>query len=124
MKTISLIIIMFMSVSIASANTDANEEVFEKQCLLEYQDFIVNFNVEVDLRFLPYTMNQRACMKKVTSQGEYSLWKVPADEVISYQSVEITGRSYNYFVYKENQFHFTVNESNKNHVYNFFTGNE
>lgn len=118
MKTLSIIILSIISTGILSANP--SEVKSSDQCLMEYQDLVINYDATIDLMPLPYAKGNRACMKQVSTNGEYSLWRVSADAVVSYNSVEITGKAYNYFVYKQNRFHLTVNESNKNYVYNYF----
>ncbi len=78
-------------------------------------------NQRIETLFMPYAENSTAEMMLVKTKGEYSLWKCPGKLVTKYPLRAITGRSYNYFVYKNGEFHLTVNEMNKDKVYLFFT---
>ncbi|PLX05753.1 MAG: hypothetical protein C0596_18840 [Marinilabiliales bacterium] len=76
------------------------------------------FNI---IQQLPYSSSGVAVMEKVISKDEYTLYKCPSSYVTNFPGQSITGKNYNYFVYKNNEFHMTVNENNKNDIYNFLT---
>jgi hypothetical protein len=79
-------------------------------------------NIKIEsYRFLPYAKTDMVKMQKVFTKGDYTLWKCQADVVTTYPADNITGKTFNYFVYKNNKFHLTVNEFNKQNVFKFFT---
>lgn len=120
--TIMKVLVIILSMLTAGIiNAETSGEKSTSQCYLEYEKLITNFNVSVDLLQVPYSTSKSACMQKVYSKGDYSLWKVPANEIVAYPNKNITGVSFNYFVYKSDNFHLTVNELNKSDVYKFFT---
>jgi hypothetical protein len=71
--------------------------------------------------YLPYAATSSVTMEKVYSKDEYVLWKCPARLVKNFPGKSITGKSFNYFVYKNGEFHLTVTEMNKESVYQFFS---
>ncbi len=74
--------------------------------------------------YLPYAEDATVSMQKVLSKDEYVLWKCPAGLVKDFPGKNITGKSYNYFVYKNGKFHMTVTDMNKDSVYRFFAEKE
>jgi hypothetical protein len=71
---------------------------------------------------LPYAEMNAVTMEKVYSKDEYVLWKCPSHLVKDFPASYITGKKFNYFVYKNGKFHMTVTEMNKDSVYRFFVG--
>lgn len=71
--------------------------------------------------YLPYAETSAVTMEKVYSKDDYVLWKCPANLVKDFPGKNITGKSFNYFVYKSGKFHLTVTEMNKESVYQFFS---
>lgn len=120
MKTLQILLVAVLAINMnVFAETSINEKAVQ-QCHADYQDLVLNYNVTVDVLPLPHSSLSFACMQKVYTKGQYSLWKVRAGEVDRYPHSFITGNSYNYFVYKGDRFHMTVNNLNKNDVYRFF----
>jgi len=70
--------------------------------------------------YLPYAESSAVTMEKVYSKDDYVLWKCPSKLVKDFPGEGITGKSFNYFVYKNGKFHMTVTEMNKESVYRFF----
>lgn len=68
----------------------------------------------------PWSDAPTVSMEKVFSKNDYSLWKCEAQVVTNFPGCKIQGNTYNYFVYKNNRFHLTVTEMNKQCVFNFF----
>ncbi len=120
MKTINIILIAVFAISINVYAETTVKEAALQQCHADFQDLVLNYNVSVDVLPLPHSSNNFACMQKVYTKGQYSLWKARAEEVDRYPHSFITGNSFNYFVYKGDRFHLTVNNYNKNDVYRFF----
>ncbi len=71
--------------------------------------------------YFPYAISSSVTMEKVFSKDEYVLWKYPAKFVKDFPGKNITGKTFNYFVYKNGKFHMTVTELNKESVFNFFS---
>ncbi len=114
MKTTVILISVLLGTVLSSYSVNA-EQSAESTSEVE----VVNYNV--GKLFLPYAKNDYADMQLVTIKNEYSLWKCNSKFVINYPLNNITGKTYNYFVYKNGEFHLTVNDFNKNNVYMFFT---
>lgn len=70
---------------------------------------------------LPYAQESMVQMEIVSKKGDYILYKCDSKKVDNYPIGRITGKSHHYFVYKNGEFHLTVNEMNKKSVYEFFT---
>ncbi len=68
----------------------------------------------------PYAATSVVNMEKVYSKDDYVLWKCPSKVVKDFPGQSIIGKTYNYFVYKNGEFHMTVTEMNKESVYRFF----
>jgi hypothetical protein len=122
MKMFKILVLIMISANLSFAEVSGEKSA--NQCLLEYEYLVKNYNANVDLLTLPYASGDSACMTMVYSKGDYSLWKVRSDEVVNYTNSFITGKSHNYFVYKDNDFHLTVNEHNKSDIYKFFAETE
>lgn len=118
MKYISLL--LFIGIANLNVYSNSSIEAVSETCLLEYRELITNYDVNVDVLPLPYSETQYSCMRQITQKGQYSLWKVQSNEVTSYPHDFIVGNRYNYFVFKGNNFHMTVNDFNKYHIYSFF----
>lgn len=86
----------------------------------EYSKVSIN-EIRTNLLFLPYADSNHVEMTKLSERDEYSLWKCPAHFVCKKPSFATTGKSYNYFVFKNGEFHLTVTDFNKSDVYKFFT---
>lgn len=113
MKTISLIVLILTAniVCVSGASSADNEST-------------ANINIpkfSINLMLLPYADSSYVEMVQVASRDEYSLWKCPANNVSNKPTEFAIGTSYNYFVYKNDKFHLTVTEFNKDDVYKFFT---
>ncbi len=70
---------------------------------------------------VPYSSAGAEVMQKVYTKDEYVLWKCPSSAITRFPGQSITGKDYNYFVFKNGMFHLTVNENNKNDVFKFLT---
>ncbi len=104
---LSLIALSIVSVSMAGClNTEKVE---------------LNQNSILNEQVFPYSSNGIVSLEEVYSKSDYTLVRVPSSEVTHFPGSSITGNSYNYFVYKNGDFHLTVNENNKNDVYRFFS---
>lgn len=110
--TILLSIALFAFTSIFADETDV-PKVFETKAETK---ILLKRNLE-----MPWANTQTVKMQKVYSKDAYTLWKCPAELVNNYPGVRITGKDFNYFVFKNGSFHLTVNEMNKESVYTFFT---
>ena len=104
MKFAVLLSIVILSVTSLFANTEP----------------MSNIDSEKKIR-VPWANATEVNMQEVFSKGSYSLWKCPSELIDNYPGEKITGISFNYFVYKNNKFHLTVNEMNKTSVFEFFT---
>ncbi|MBN2779400.1 MAG: hypothetical protein JXR36_17345 [Bacteroidales bacterium] len=102
-----LIVVVFAASSFAANKSETSSPKMESQ--------------NVSVQFLPYANNGAVLMEKVISKGEYTLWKCPDQYVTNFPGQSITGKNFHYFVYKNNNFHMTVNENNKNDIYKFLT---
>ena len=69
----------------------------------------------------PYSKEKAIQMELIHSKNEYTLWRCQGKLVDNYPGKSITGKEYNYFVYKNGEFHLTVNNYNKSDIYNYFT---
>jgi hypothetical protein len=110
MKKSIIIILIAIGISASLFAGNANIENHDSQ------------NPEITIiQKLPYSSYGKAMMEMVYTKDEYSLWKCPSSSVTNFPGTSITGNTYNYFVYKNGNFHLTVNENNKNDVYQFLT---
>jgi hypothetical protein len=112
MKTIITLSIVFLTITSSFA---INTNVSKVDTATNTSIIIFNQNLN-----LPWANNSAVVMDKVISKDEYTLWRCESNNVKNYPGQNITGKSYNYFVYKNNKFHLTVNEMNKANVYTFF----
>ncbi len=115
MKTTVILISVLLGTVLNSYSVNA-EQSAENKSEVE----VANYN-NVGKLFLPYAKNNHAYMHLISTKGEYALWKCNSKFVINYPLSNITGKTYNYFVYKNGEFHLTVNDFNKDNVYLFFT---
>lgn len=69
---------------------------------------------------LPYAEVFSVPMEMVYSKDNYILWRCPSQFVKDFPTKYITGKNFNYFVYKNGKFHMTVTDMNKESVYKFF----
>jgi hypothetical protein len=104
-----LLVLGMSAVSMASNNSKGDDYTSE-----------LNVSVTKTLQ-LPYSSNIFVNMEKVYQKDNYSLWRCQSSNIDKFPGKGITGKSYNYFVYKSGKFHLTVNESNKTNVYEFFS---
>ena len=72
------------------------------------------------IMYFPYSKNESIQLELIYTKNEYTLWRCQAKLVNSYPGKSITGKEYNYFVYKNGKFHLTVNNYNKSDIYNYF----
>jgi hypothetical protein len=70
---------------------------------------------------IPYAHNGIAESELVVERGEYTIWRIPSNELQEIPSCSAIGNNYKYFVFKNGMFLFTVNECNKKIVYDYFT---
>ncbi len=113
MRNLFLTLIFGITVIVSNAKND-------EQCPLN-TSLDKSLIPKIETMYMPYTESKTAEMRLVKTKGEYTIWKCPSIYVTKYPLPTITGRSYNYFVYKNGEFHLTVNEMNKEKVYLFFT---
>lgn len=111
----NLFLTLILGISVLGSNAENDE-----QCPLN-GSFNESITQKIETMYMPYADSNTAEMSLVKTKGEYTLWKCPSKYVTKYPLRTITGRSYNYFVYKNGEFHLTVNEMNKEIVYLFFT---
>ncbi len=78
-------------------------------------------NTIVNENLIPWAKNGSAMSEFVIQRGEYSLWKVNEKQLKEIPSCTPVGIAYHYFVFKNGEFLFTVNECNKDKVYQYFT---
>jgi hypothetical protein len=108
-----LLVLVFTGVVLSASTADLPRDTAGKSS----PNTIVKNSVQ-----LPYAVENVVVMEKVYSKDEYVLWKCPAKYVNDFPVSYITGKNFNYFVYKNGQFHMTVTEMNKESVYKFFVG--
>lgn len=108
------IIILVLSISITLTGHSANNP--------SLSDIRLDATVVVSKKLHnPYSSFKKTEMVKVYEKGSYSLWKCPIVLIDKYPNTNILfGKTYSYFVYKNDNFHLTVTELNKSDVYNFF----
>jgi hypothetical protein len=63
-------------------------------------------------------------MELVYIKGDYSLWKCLDTLVDKYPQDSLTGKSYKYFVYKNEKYHLAVKENNKDDIFRFFSASK
>lgn len=110
-KLILISTLLTISLTVLSANEVKNDEnPFANEIL----------SLQTENLIMPYSDFSAIEMRKIISKNEYSLYKCPGYYINNYPTNYITGKSYHYFVYKNGEFHLTVNEFNKDKVYKFF----
>jgi hypothetical protein len=73
-----------------------------------------------EMQILPYGISDLIPMVEIISNGEYSIFRTESKFVGNIPSCQPVGKNYHYFVYKDGKFLMTVNECNKDKVYNYF----
>ena len=76
-------------------------------------------NAEINL--FPYAKTDFVPMNSIFSQNEYTVYRVESDFVESIPSCQPVGENYHYFIYKNGQFLMTVNECNKQKVFEYLS---
>ncbi|HOK37733.1 MAG: hypothetical protein WHW07_00220 [Bacteroidales bacterium] len=114
-------ILVFVSVNMF---VKAEEKDFPKksggETIVEYSVSVSNPVIQT--KIIPYSVPNYVEMQKVTERENYELWKVAANQIRPYPGQKLVGKSFNYFVFRDGKFHFTVTEMNKDAVYKFFSG--
>lgn len=103
------VIALFLAVSMFGTLTATATE-YEKS----------NRNPQTELQILPYGLNSFVPMTPVIQNHQYTVYRASADMVLHIPSCRPVGISYRYFVYKNGEFLMTVNECNKDKVFQFF----
>jgi hypothetical protein len=70
---------------------------------------------------MPFSSSQKVEMELVYTKGNYSLWKCEDSCVDKYPENRLVGKSYRYFVYKNEKYHLAVKENNKDDIFRFFS---
>jgi hypothetical protein len=73
---------------------------------------------------MPFSSSQIVEMELVYTKGNYSLWKCEDAAVDKYPQDRLTGKTYKYFVYKNEKYHLAVKENNKDDIFRFFSANK
>lgn len=73
---------------------------------------------------MPFSSSQIVEMELVYTKGNYSLWKCEETLVDNYPQDRLTGKSYKYFVYKNEKYHLAVKENNKDDIFRFFSASK
>ncbi len=117
MKKIAIIISIFLlsTTCLFAFEEKPPAEPFLISSLSSYEN-----GATVNLQF-PWANDPSVIMEKVYSKNEYSLWKCKSKKVTNFPGHKIQGNLFNYFVYKNDKFHLTVTEMNKECVFDFFT---
>ncbi len=113
MKTKLILIPALMIISLtvlSNSDKENSENSFANQIL----------SLQTSTLMMPYSDHQIIEMQRIISKDDYTLYKCPSQYITKYPTKSITGNSYHYFVYKNGEFHLTVNEFNKDKVYKFF----
>jgi hypothetical protein len=71
---------------------------------------------------MPFASTGKATMELVYKNGQYSLWRCEESAVDQYPGKGLTGKTYNYFVYKNEKYHLAVKENNKDDIFMYFSG--
>ncbi|MDD3858875.1 MAG: hypothetical protein PHW83_01650 [Bacteroidales bacterium] len=71
--------------------------------------------------YFPYSTNIKVEMELVYTKGDYSLWRCKNEYVDKYPGNALTGKNYNYFVYKNNSYHLSIRENNKQDIFKYFS---
>lgn len=110
-KLLILSLIISSAIGLSAATTDLPKNASAK--------WDINAGVKSTVQ-LPYAEVYSVPMEEVYSKDNYILWRCPAQFVKDFPAKYITGKNFNYFVYKNGKFHMTVTEMNKESVYKFF----
>jgi hypothetical protein len=73
---------------------------------------------------MPFSSSQIVEMELVYTKGNYSLWKCEDASVDKYPQDRLAGKSYRYFVYKNEKYHLAVKENNKDDIFRFFSASK
>ncbi|HOZ30646.1 MAG TPA: hypothetical protein PLL66_06985 [Bacteroidales bacterium] len=71
--------------------------------------------------YFPYSTNIKVDMELVYTKGKYSLWRCKDEYVDKYPGNELTGKNFKYFVYKNNSYHLSIRENNKQDIFKYFS---
>ena len=71
--------------------------------------------------YFPFSTNIKVDMELVYTKGNYSLWRCKNEYVDKYPENCLTGKNYNYFVYKNNSYHLAIRENNKQDIFKYFS---
>lgn len=127
-KSLILSIVFSMTIGLTSianniivTNTTDNKIVKSKEFISSNIGSTIPPNIITYANlFVPYAENGLANSQLVISKDEYSIWRINSNELSDIPSCSAVGSSYKYFVFKEGDFLFTVNECNKSAVFDFF----
>ncbi|MBN2779401.1 MAG: hypothetical protein JXR36_17350 [Bacteroidales bacterium] len=109
MKKASLTIVLIVFATFLLASHDKGKKTGNK-----------TESAKESIMYFPYSKKESIQMELIHSKNEYTLWRCQGKLVDNYPGKSITGKEYNYFVYKNGEFHLTVNNYNKNDIYNYF----
>ena len=71
---------------------------------------------------MPYSTMKKASMEMIAKKGQYALYRCQDSVVDKYPGQALTGKTWHYFVYKNNKLHLSVTENNKKDIYKYFVG--
>jgi exo-beta-1,3-glucanase (GH17 family) len=120
MKTLVIILAAFLVSSICYAFTSpAISTSFPPPDVIKSKT-IFAINIYNDIMDVPYAETFGTEMTLLAEKGEYSIYSCETCHLNEIPGCPPKGQIHHYFVFKNNQFHLTVNECNKQAVYNFF----
>ena len=103
---------------IINSNSTGGSESSEMPAIMKPDVRVVN-TLE-----MPWSKSGLAQSELVITRGEYTIWRVEADMLRNIPSCSPVGNSYHYFVYKNGEFLFTVNDCNKETVFDYFSNQQ
>jgi hypothetical protein len=80
-----------------------------------------SLTVTVKKLSMPYSSVGKIEMEKVYQKGNYVLYRCQENVVDKFPGANLAGKTFKYFVYKNNKLHLSVTENNKQDVYRYFS---
>lgn len=119
---ITILAVLFLG----SISTFANDTLSVRTIgVSDIQTSVLSAILKPDVRVvntleMPWAKLGLAQSEWVISKGEYAVWRVNAISLRDIPSCSPVGISYHYFVYKNGKFLLTVNDCNKDKVFDYF----
>ena len=119
MKVLVISLFVFANLSLLGNTPNSPNQ---KTLVPDYAAYTVFAEVVLmDNLEIPYAECPQLPMEFIAKRGEYKLYKCEACLLCPVPSCKLKGDEFHYFVYKNGDFHLSVNQCNHRAVYKFFT---